>query len=323
MRLIPGTDGFLIDKEGNLYNPDRSKRNTYVNGDGYITGAVKVKGTWITFGIHRLLAMTFLYEQKSSMRYFVNHIDGNVANNDLDNLEWVSVYENNIHAALLSESVDKPKLIAISPVGETLFIDTAQKACELINCTFKELWASIKDNLLIDGWKIKYNDKPLPKDLWKVRNPSAYDKLPVRVLDTVTKEVSEYKSLKAAAEHFKSTASLLSQTICRDGKIRIFLKRYLVVLSEDEFPDLSDEELEVLRTRISRPVIAINVATREKKIFPTGASFYREYGLSRKSVTTCLRKDKIKNIGGFVFLYMNSKNVQRLENYLSLSGEAA
>lgn len=321
MKLIPGTDGFLITSEGLVYDPDGTPRNTYINGDGYVTSAVKINGNWTTMGLHRLLALTFLSESRTEERSFVNHIDGDVTNNSLDNLEWVTVYENNIHAALLSTNMDKPKLVVVSPAGESLFINTTEEACSLINCTFSELWSSIKDDLLIDGWKVRYNDGPMPYELRKKLNPSLYEKVPVKLLDTITKEVTEYPTLRAVADRFNTTPSLVNQTMTKDGRTRIFLKRYLVVRISDEFPVISDDELELLRTRISRPVIAFEVNSRKRYIYDTAASFHRKNNLSKKSVTTLLRNDKIRDIGGFVFLYMNAKNVKRLEDYLSLSGE--
>lgn len=54
----------------------------------------KEKGKVI--GIHRILAELFIPNPKNLPQ--VNHIDGNKMNYSLDNLEWVSVSENNKHA---------------------------------------------------------------------------------------------------------------------------------------------------------------------------------------------------------------------------------
>jgi hypothetical protein len=49
-----------------------------------------------TFLVHRLIAMAFL--KKPEGKDYINHIDGNRLNNNLDNLEWCNHKENNNHA---------------------------------------------------------------------------------------------------------------------------------------------------------------------------------------------------------------------------------
>lgn len=65
-----------------------------VNNSGY--KRVQLGNSKNKHFIHRLVAQTFL--QKDELRNFVNHKDGNKLNNNLDNLEWVTRSENDIHA---------------------------------------------------------------------------------------------------------------------------------------------------------------------------------------------------------------------------------
>lgn len=48
------------------------------------------------FLVHRLVANTYI--QNLQNKQYVNHKDGNKLNNDVNNLEWVTPSENNIHA---------------------------------------------------------------------------------------------------------------------------------------------------------------------------------------------------------------------------------
>lgn len=48
------------------------------------------------FYVHRLVAMHFI-PNSDKKKTFVNHKDGNKLNNKIDNLEWVSPRENNLH----------------------------------------------------------------------------------------------------------------------------------------------------------------------------------------------------------------------------------
>lgn len=60
--------------------------------DGYLT--VRINRTICL--VHRLICREFVDNQCN--KPFVNHKDGNKTNNCADNLEWVTAYENNIHA---------------------------------------------------------------------------------------------------------------------------------------------------------------------------------------------------------------------------------
>ena len=46
--------------------------------------------------VHRLVA--FAYLDKPDGKDYVNHIDGNIHNNHVSNLEWVTALENNLHS---------------------------------------------------------------------------------------------------------------------------------------------------------------------------------------------------------------------------------
>lgn len=76
------------------------KTNNILKGDANSCGYRRVilydKNRKQRFFIHRLVAEVFIHNFEDKPQ--VNHIDGDKTNNRLDNLEWVSQSENEIHA---------------------------------------------------------------------------------------------------------------------------------------------------------------------------------------------------------------------------------
>lgn len=62
--------------------------------DGYPRLVLRVNGVYHTKRVHRLVAEAFHGDKKNALHNQVDHIDGNRANADADNLRWVSCGEN-------------------------------------------------------------------------------------------------------------------------------------------------------------------------------------------------------------------------------------
>ena len=75
--------------KGKVLNPD-------IAPNGYYRVSFSINRKRKQFYVHRLIAEYFIPNPNNLPQ--VNHIDGNKLNNSLDNLEWVTVQENVIHA---------------------------------------------------------------------------------------------------------------------------------------------------------------------------------------------------------------------------------
>ena len=103
---------FSVSNKGNFYSKRTHKNlKQFERPNGYMTIATKIggrDGEPKCFKVHREVANSFLLEPSNHQkqwadssyykRVYVNHIDGNKANNHVDNLEWCTYSENNQHA---------------------------------------------------------------------------------------------------------------------------------------------------------------------------------------------------------------------------------
>jgi len=95
-KQLPEYPDYIITRNSEVYS---LKTNRYLTLNHHQSGYVSVglsNGGKKDFYVHVLVASLFL--DPISGKEYINHKDRNKANNKVENLEWVSATENNLHA---------------------------------------------------------------------------------------------------------------------------------------------------------------------------------------------------------------------------------
>jgi hypothetical protein len=102
MRDIKGYEGlYAVLTNGEIYSYSKYRHKGKIlkqhkSDNGYLTVGLTKDKKRKTFLVHRLIASAYIPNPDNKPQ--VNHIDGNKQNNNIENLEWCSSSENQIHA---------------------------------------------------------------------------------------------------------------------------------------------------------------------------------------------------------------------------------
>jgi hypothetical protein len=92
-------DGLLISSYGAVFRRNGRRVAQWPDRDGYLRVTVRDGRHLYNAPVHQLVAEGFVGPRPSDMT--VNHIDGHKRNNEVNNLEYLSIAENAKHAARL------------------------------------------------------------------------------------------------------------------------------------------------------------------------------------------------------------------------------
>lgn len=189
--------------------PERIRKHNIQHG--YHCVALITDHKTKVFRVHRLVAEHFIGPQPTP-EHQVNHIDGNKANNCVDNLEWVTPKENTQHAIQMG-------------LRESSFSEDRRK---MISEKSKQNWQNDdyrkaqKERMLLNWQNPDYREKILSNMRGKKRTPEQierYKAVPERttpVINITTGKI--YESARIAAEEYGVTPEAIRACINGSSK---------------------------------------------------------------------------------------------------------
>lgn len=94
-RTIPGYDErYLVSDKGSIIGP-RGSNKPFTARDGYKIATLYSNGVRVRKGVHVLVATAFIPNPENKPQ--INHKNGIRDDNRVENLEWVTCSENNLH----------------------------------------------------------------------------------------------------------------------------------------------------------------------------------------------------------------------------------
>lgn len=158
---------YQVSSLGNIKSIDRSvERSTsvmklkskpisqYIGNRGYPMVSLCKNGESKRYLVHRIVAIAFIPNPLN--KAYVNHIDGNKQNSNLENLEWSTPTENSIHAhenGLANVGRGERHQSAKLTVDKVKYIRGSSKTVRELSLMFNVSKQAIRDVKMKRSWK--------------------------------------------------------------------------------------------------------------------------------------------------------------------------
>lgn len=130
---ITDLKGYSVSNKGRIRKDSTGQIMATRENNGYLRFTV-------TKHIHRLVAEAFIEKPENDEKCWVDHIDGNRSNNNVENLRWVTPSENALAFGYQSRIDNKKRKVrATNQNGETIIFNSRQEAAKYFHCSDSEI----------------------------------------------------------------------------------------------------------------------------------------------------------------------------------------
>lgn len=204
---------YSVSNEGQVRNDNTNYLLSLTLSQGYRHVGLTINQKPKNCRVHRLVAEAFIPNPEN--KPYVNHIDGNRQNNNVNNLEWVTPQENIAHAhqtGLVKKTKGRP-VIQYSLNGEEMitFVSAAEAERQLNILQSKITLCCQRKRLTSGDYQWRYADDPV-KDVKPIIDRKGYHKSKkVAQLDDDDNILNIYSSYSEAARAVQGEQSAISR----------------------------------------------------------------------------------------------------------------
>lgn len=130
---IPELLGYSVSNKGRIRKDSTGQIMVLSKNGGYVR-------ITISKHVHRLVAQAFLDKPENDEQCWVDHIDGNRSNNNVENLRWVTPSENALSYGYHSRIKNKKRKVKATHLdGRTIIFESRQAVAEYFGCSDSEI----------------------------------------------------------------------------------------------------------------------------------------------------------------------------------------